>query len=226
MARREDRELTEALLRDAPLELLNADEDKLRAWLRERFEWAAEEYPIWFAADTDMEAHIARAVRLVRAFERAFRHVLAEELHPAALIEAVGELDEAWRAVRGPLEEHFRLMQLDRGLLSNAGDLAAALPDAGSGSVRLRRVSLPGRWGGLSWFSLTKPGEDNTWLELAALLEHVWLERMTEGEARSIFICPICEAVTGRGRSDQVYCSPACAKRAWDIRRGRAAKSE
>ncbi|MGC9319238.1 MAG: hypothetical protein ACP5KN_14495, partial [Armatimonadota bacterium] len=216
-------ELTVEQVRKSPLELLNAEEQELRRFLRECVEQALERYPtlrqalrtaLGLDGDEEVSDHVEHATALTKAFRCCFEAITAEPLKPEELAQAVLALDEGWRQVRGPRVEHFRLLHLEHGLLDTPKALTEALAGGDPECVWLRRVPVPSNLEHLAWFALVLSPGENTWLQLANLLEQTWAERM-RGEVLSVLVCPICERVQLRGRSDQVYCSRACANLAW-----------
>lgn len=235
MARGGDVELTEELLRERPLELLNADAEELRAWLRGRMEPAAERHLSRRAAllkgmgggtealsEEEIEEQVALAVRTLAAMREAFTVADSEVLDAARMSAAVSELDDAWRELRPALRERIALFTVDGAeLLDNPEKVATALETLGDDAMVLRCVSVPDPPGAHpAWEALELAPGHNLWEWLMRLLERAWQERLTEGKAQVVLCCPECGRLfsppaTGR---PPVYCSPNCRKRAWEKR--------
>lgn len=228
MARR-DTELTEELLRERPLELLNADEDELRRFLRERIadradhlSYRRELLEAMGGGDDaglrseEIEEQVALAVKTLAAIREAFAVADSETLDAERVSAAVRELDDLWRKLRPVLRETIVLVTLEEcGLLDGPEEIAAALERRGDDTVMLRRLSLPDVPGThQAWDALELSPGNNLWEWLMRLLEVCWEARLS-ADVSPVLVCGMCGSIQGRRRSNQVYCSQACANLAW-----------
>ena len=214
--------LTIEEIRENPLALLNADEKGLRAFLRERIATEIDRPAMknalrealspdpQAAREEEVEQQVELAIALLDAFRRAFTAITREDLAAEELSEAATALRERWRAVRGPVTDDFYLLRTGERPLAEVEQIEEAISGEDNPRLLFHRFSCPAEEGHHAWFALRLSHRENAWEQLADKLETTltWLPQ-------TVLVCPICGTMKQRGRSDQVYCSRACANLAW-----------
>ena len=209
MARRDDVTLTEELLRDGPLKLLNADEEQIERLLREGLERL---HQVEEVEPFDTEQQVALGLATARALRRVFETINATRF--------------VWDEFKSAVDEAGRLYD-------ETGPRAFRSPAL----CYVWSKSLPGdqvialRWGDdplpedadvvWEWTTREERRAAPAWEALAGGFVWAMLFKLLPVRRGDYVICEECGAIFERGERGPAprWCSSACRARAWRERK-------
>lgn len=194
------------LLRD-PLRLLNEPEEARAYFAQEIAEAAAlQREPV---TDDEVAEQVDLATGTLAAIRRVFE-VLEEAGHTEepdqqALQRATEELNELLKRIAPWQQTGVRVASVayqdgERESHTRVGR-----------SPNTRNLTLAWRVAPV----VPSPRPVNAWDHLIEMLTEAHF-----GETAPYLVCPVCRLIMRRRRRDQVFCSPRCRKRAYDLKRG------